>query len=226
MIKLTNKLKKKAANVAIELIKEELNPNLVIGIGTGSTTDFFIDKLKKFSKFFKGAVASSYRSAIKLKKCGIELIDLKDVKSIPIYIDGADEINNELFMIKGKGGALTYEKVLSSVSDLFICIVEESKLVNKLGTLCPLPIEILPISITTTTKFLRNLGGEVFLRKKFITESGNLILDVFGLSFKNVKELEICINNIPGVVSCGIFSLRSADIAIISRRDRINFINF
>ena len=201
---------------AIDLIKHKLYPETVLGIGTGSTVNFFIDELKSIKNNFAGAVSSSEASSILLKKNGIEVFDLNDVIEIAFYIDGADEVspNNEL--IKGGGGAHTREKIVASASNEFICIVDESKIVSELGDF-PLPVEVIPESRSLVARKILSIGGIPEYRSGFVTDQGNHILDVKDIDISNPKSLEMMINNIPGVIDNGIFAANKPDIVLIPK---------
>jgi ribose 5-phosphate isomerase A len=192
-----------------------LMPDAVIGVGTGSTADLFIDGLASLRGHFRGAVASSERSAQRLTALGILVLDLNEVQTMPVYVDGADEINAQLHMVKGGGGALTREKIVASVAKLFVCIADESKLVDVLGRF-PLPIEVLPIAREAVFRVVRELGGAPALRTGFVTDNGNQIVDVSGLSIKDPCALEKALNNVPGVVTNGLFAIRPADVALLA----------
>jgi len=203
---LTNEMKKTAAEAAIQYVTDDM----IIGVGTGSTVHYFIEALAKIKNKIKGAVASSIDTATKLKNLGIAVIDLNNADYLPIYVDGADEIDSNLQMIKGGGGALTREKIIASVAKKFICIADESKKVTQLGTF-PLPIEVIPMARSYVARELVKLGGSPAYRENFITDNGNVILDVWNLDFTNTIELEKTLNNITGVVTNGLFALRPAD---------------
>jgi ribose 5-phosphate isomerase A len=213
-------LKQQAADAALALIEPLLTPQAVIGVGTGSTADLFIDGLASYRSRFRGAVASSERSAKRLTGLGILVLDLNEVQTMPVYVDGADEINSQLHMIKGGGGALTREKIVSSVAQQFICIADESKLVDSLGQF-PLPIEVLPMAREAVARVARQLGGHPVLREGFITDNGNQILDVHGLQITQASEMERQLNNVPGVVTNGLFAIRPADIALLATQQGI-----
>lgn len=213
-------LKQQAADAALQYIAPMLTPDAVIGVGTGSTADLFISGLAQFRGKFRGAVASSERSAKRLIEYGIEVLDLNQVDSMPVYVDGADEINSQLQMIKGGGGALTREKIVASVAKEFVCIADESKLVEVLGYF-PLPIEVLPIAREAVARFAVGLGGQPRLREGFVTDNGNQILDVSGLSIKDACALELALNNIPGVVTNGLFAIHPADVALLATQTGI-----
>ncbi|MCK9512011.1 MAG: ribose-5-phosphate isomerase RpiA [Pigmentiphaga sp.] len=208
-------LKRQAAAAAMELVLEVLAPDTVVGVGTGSTADHFIDGLAAHRGRFRGCVASSERSARRLADHGVAVLELNEVDSMPVYVDGADEIDSNLYMIKGGGGALTREKIVASVARRFICIVDESKLVDSLGAF-PLPIEVIPMARAAVARRLSALGGRAALREDFVTDNGNVILDVHGLRIIDAQAFERQINDIPGVVTCGLFALAGADIALLA----------
>lgn len=210
-----DQLKQQAAAAALELVSELLTPDAVVGVGTGSTADFFIDGLAAYKGRFRGCVASSERSAHRLAGHGLPVLDLNDVESMVVYVDGADEIDNSLYMIKGGGGALTREKIVASVAQQFVCIVDESKLVDSLGAF-PLPIEVISMARNAVARRMKALGGRAVLREDFVTDNGNEILDVHGLRIIDAQAFEDQINNIPGVVTCGLFALAGADIALLA----------
>jgi ribose 5-phosphate isomerase A len=205
-----DELKAAVANEAIKHVVDDA----VIGVGTGSTANFFIDELAKIKGRIAGAVASSDRSAERLKAHGIRLFDLNGVNELPVYIDGADEITEHLAMIKGGGGALTREKIVAAVAKRFVCIADESKLVPVLGKF-PLPVEVIPMARAHVARQMVKLGGRPELRENFITDNGNVVLDVRGLSILNPVELETTINNIAGVVTNGLFARRGADVLLL-----------
>lgn len=186
----------------------------VIGIGTGSTANYFIDELAKIKHKIDGAVASSDATAKRLKSHGIDVIDLNEIDDLPVYIDGADEINQHLYMIKGGGGALTREKIVAAVAKQFICITDQTKLVNVLGNF-PLPIEVIPMARSYVAREIAALGGQPALRQGFITDNGNIILDIHGLQIINPIELETALNQITGIVTNGLFARRAADTLLL-----------
>ncbi|MGV3654954.1 MAG: ribose-5-phosphate isomerase RpiA [Noviherbaspirillum sp.] len=196
----------------------------IIGVGTGSTANFFIDELGKMRDRIRGAVASSEATAARLKSHGIPVFDLNDVDAMPVYIDGADEITGQGEMIKGGGAALTREKIVASVAEKFVCIADGSKLVNVLGKF-PLPVEVVPMARAAVGRQLAALGGEPRLRMKdgqpLVTDNGANIIDVGGLQIADPAQLEQTINNIPGVVTVGLFALRGADVALLGREDGV-----
>lgn len=213
-------LKQQAAEAALSLIEPMLTAQAVIGVGTGSTADLFIDGLAKYQGRFRGAVASSERSAKRLAGLGILVLDLNEVEMMPVYVDGADEINHQLHMIKGGGGALTREKIVASVAELFVCIADESKLVERLGKF-PLPIEVLPIAREAVARAARRLGGRPVLREDFTTDNGNQILDIHGLQIADAPVMERQLNGVPGVVTNGLFALSPANIALLATQQGI-----
>jgi ribose 5-phosphate isomerase A len=186
----------------------------IIGVGTGSTANHFITELGRIKHKFDGAVASSETTAQKLKAAGIDVIDLNQVIELTVYVDGADEINRALAMIKGGGGALTREKIVAAVSRTFVCIADESKLVDVLGHF-PLPIEVIPMARSFVARELVKLGGEPEWRPGFVTDNGNVILDVYRLEITAPAELETTLNQIPGVVTNGLFAQRPADALLL-----------
>ncbi|AGF48204.1 ribose 5-phosphate isomerase A [Candidatus Kinetoplastibacterium oncopeltii TCC290E] len=217
-------LKKKAAKAAMNFIKPYiLDDNFFIGVGTGSTVDLFIDELAFFSKSINGAVASSDRTSSRLLSYGIRVLDLNKVDNLPFYVDGADEIDRSFCMIKGGGGALTREKIVSSVSDKFICIADESKMVGCLGSF-PLPIEVIPMAVNSISRKIASLGGKAILRDSFITDNGNVIIDVHHLYIQDQLSLEKEINNFPGVVTNGLFAINRADVLILSTDSGVKII--
>ena len=213
-------LKQQAADAAIDMIRPLLGPDAVLGVGTGSTADLFIDRLGELKSMFKAAVASSARSATRLQGVGVKVLDLNDVESMPVYVDGADEINAQLQMIKGGGGALTREKIVASAAQRFICIADESKLVDVLGAF-PLPIEVIPMASSIVSRTLSAMGGQPKLREGFVTDNGNVILDVSGWQVKEPFQLEAILNNIPGVVTNGLFAISPAKVALLATQNGI-----
>ncbi len=204
-------MKLEVARAAIKYVV----PNSIIGVGTGSTANFFIDELATIKNTISGAVASSVATAERLQSHGIEVIDLNDVKEISVYIDGAEQSDKELNLIKGGGGALTREKIVAAVSKRFVCIADESKLVSVMGNF-PLPVEVIPMSVSYVKKQInKSIGGSPIIREGFTTDNGNLILDVHGLKIENPKTLENKLNNIVGVVTNGLFANRGADILLL-----------
>ena len=187
---------------------------MIVGIGTGSTANHFIDLLASLKDQIDGTVASSIASAKRLQGHGIRVLDLNEAGQLSLYVDGADESNAHLHLIKGGGGALTREKIVAGASDKFICIADESKLVPTLGKF-PLPIEVIPMARSLVARELVKLGGNPVLREGFTTDNGNIILDIHGLEILNPVDLESRINQIPGVVTNGLFAIRPADVLIL-----------
>ena len=205
-----DELKQAVAREAIKYVVEDA----IVGVGTGSTANYFIDELAKIKSRIDGAVASSQATAERLKSHGIRVVDLNSVSELPVYVDGADEITEHLAMIKGGGGALTREKIVAAVAQQFVCIADASKLVGVLGKF-PLPVEVIPMARSHVGRELVKLGGQPELRQGFTTDNGNLILDVYGLSILKPLELEAELNNIVGVVSNGLFARRGADVLLL-----------
>lgn len=211
--------KKAAAIAAIEYVPV----GRVIGVGTGSTANYFIDELAKVKHKIDGAVASSDATAKRLKSHGIDVIDLNEVDDLSVYIDGADEITRHLHMTKGGGGALTREKIVAAVAKQFICITDQSKLVTVLGNF-PLPIEVIPMARSFVAREITALGGQPALRQGFITDNGNIILDIHGLQISNPVELETTLNQVTGIVTNGLFARRAADILLLGNDKRVEII--
>ena len=209
-------LKQAVAREAIRYVVD----GAVIGVGSGSTANFFIDELAKMKNRIAGAVASSEKTAERLKRHGIRLLDLNGVDELPVYIDGTDEITEHLTMIKGGGGALTREKVVAAVAKKFVCIADESKLVPVLGKF-PLPVEVTPMARAYVARQMVRLGGQPKLREGFTTDNGNIVLDVWGLSILNPVELETAINNVTGVVTNGLFARRGADLLLLGNQSGV-----
>ncbi|KUM54945.1 ribose-5-phosphate isomerase RpiA [Rheinheimera sp. EpRS3] len=205
-----DEMKKNAAWAALEFIPR----NTVVGVGTGSTVNHFIDALASIKYDIKGALSSSVQSTEKLKALGIEVLDLNSIDSFSVYVDGADEINAQKHMIKGGGAALTREKIVAAVADTFICIVDQSKQVEVLGKF-PLPVEVIPMASSYVARELTKLGGRPVLRAGVTTDNGNVILDVHDLAITEPLVLEQQINNIVGVVTNGIFAQRAADMVLV-----------
>ncbi len=206
-----DELKKAAALAALDYIK----PGTVLGVGTGSTVNHFIDALTSVKGKIDGAVASSVATAERLKKHGIPVLELNAAGELPLYVDGADEATRHLHLIKGGGGALTREKIVAQASEKFVCIIDESKLVDVLGRF-PLPIEVVPMARSLVGRELVKLGGEPVLRQGFSTDNGNIIIDVHNLKILNPVEIEEKLNQIPGVVTNGLFARRPADVLLVA----------
>lgn len=205
-----DELKRAVAKAAIAYIPADC----IVGVGTGSTANFFIDELARIKHEIRGAVASSEASARRLKEHGIEVLSLNEAGSLPVYVDGADEITRHMHMIKGGGGALTREKIVAAASKKFICVCDSSKLVDVLGNF-PLPIEVIPMARSYVARQLVALGGQPRLREGFTTDNGNVILDVLGLKIMNPVELESTLDHIAGVVTNGLFARRAADVLLL-----------
>jgi ribose 5-phosphate isomerase A len=212
--------KKQSAEKAYEIIKKDLNRDTVLGIGTGTTTNYFIEIINNENLDVKGAVCSSDASKELLSNSNIEILSLNDVYKIDFYIDGADEFNSRKELIKGGGGALTKEKILAHFSQTFICIVDDSKYSDLLGNF-PVPIEVIELARSAISREIMKIGGKPVYRNNFITDNGNQIIDVHHLDLKVPYEMEQLINNIPGVVENGIFSHRKADIILLSTDDGV-----
>ena len=207
-------LKKSVAIAAADYVAANLPKGSILGVGTGSTANLFIDALVPIRENIRGAVASSKATAEKLTAIGIPLFDLNDIDSIPIYVDGADEVDPGFSMIKGGGGALTREKIIADVADQFVCIADASKCVDVLGRF-PLPIEVLPMAVAQVARAVKKLGGTPTLRAGFVTDNGNHILDVAGLSITKPAEFESALNQIVGTVTNGLFARRGADVLLL-----------
>lgn len=210
-------LKKAVAQAALDYIE----PGVVLGIGSGSTVNYFIDALKNVKGKIEAAVASSNVSAEKLKALSIPLIDLNSIDELSLYVDGADEVNPAKQMVKGGGGALTREKIVAAVSKKFICIADQTKQVDLLGTF-PVAIEVIPMARSYVARQIVKLGADPIYRQGFITDNGNVILDVYNLKILSPTAMEEKLNNIVGVVTNGIFAARPADIVLLATSQGIN----
>ncbi|BAU71979.1 ribose-5-phosphate isomerase RpiA [Metapseudomonas furukawaii] len=215
-----DQLKQAVAQAAIDVILPRLDKTSIIGVGTGSTANFFIDLLAQHKMAFDGAVASSEATAQRLKSHGIPVYDLNSVSDLEFYVDGADESNERLELIKGGGAALTREKIVAAVARTFICIADESKLVPLLGTF-PLPVEVIPMARSHVARQLVKLGGDPVYREGVLTDNGNIILDVYNLQIDSPVKLEEQINAIVGVVTNGLFAARPADLLLLGTRDGV-----
>lgn len=211
-----DELKKAVGWAALQYVQ----PGTLVGVGTGSTASHFIDALAAMKGQIEGAVSSSEASTAKLKSLGIPVFDLNEIDGLGVYVDGADEINDQLQMIKGGGAALTREKIVASVAEKFVCIADASKQVAILGEF-PLPVEVIPMARSAVARALVKLGGRPEYRQNVITDNGNVILDVHGLSILDPIALENAINAIPGVVTVGLFANRGADVALIGTTDGV-----
>jgi ribose 5-phosphate isomerase A len=209
-------LKRAVAQAAIQYVPMDC----IVGVGTGSTANFFIDELGKIKHKIRGAVASSEASAKRLQSHGIEVLSLNEAGDLPVYVDGADEITKHMHMIKGGGGALTREKIVAAASKKFICLCDSSKLVNVLGRF-PLPIEVIPMARSYIAREVIKLGGQPKLREGFITDNGNIILDVHNLEILNPVDLETKLNHLSGVVTNGLFARRPADVLLLGTPDGV-----
>lgn len=215
-----DEMKQAVAKAAIEYVEA----GTIVGVGTGSTANFFIDELATIKHKIEGTVASSEASAERLKGHGIEVFDLNSVSEIAVYVDGADESNKYLHLIKGGGGALTREKIVAAASKKFVCIADESKLVNVMGKF-PLPIEVIPMARSFVAReIIKQIGGEPVLREGFTTDNGNIILDVHNLEIMEPTKIEQILNNITGVVTNGLFAIKPADVLLLGTPDGVKTI--
>ena len=205
-----DELKRQVAAAALKYVVEDA----IVGVGSGSTVNLFIDALSKIKNRIEGAVAASEASAARLKQHGIRVVDLNSVTELPVYVDGADEVTEHLAMIKGGGGALTREKIVAAVAKRFVCICDASKLVPVLGKF-PLPVEVIPMARSHVGREMLRRGAQPLLREKFTTDNGNLILDCHGLSIIDPVALETELNNVAGVVTNGLFARRGADVLLL-----------
>ena len=211
-----NDLKRLVAQAALRFVQ----PGRVLGVGTGSTVDLFIDALAAAKLEVKQAVSSSERSTAKLEEIGIDVLDLNDVDDLPVYIDGADEVDGGFHMIKGGGAALTREKIIAAVAKCFVCIADASKRVDVLGRF-PLPVEAIPMARAHVARELARLGGQPKWREGVVTDNGNVILDVHGLSITDPVATESRINQVVGVVTNGLFAARGADVLLLGAADGV-----
>ena len=207
-----DELKKAVAQAALKHVVEDK----VVGVGSGSTVNLFIDQLAAIKGRIDGAVAASEASAQRLKQHGIRVFDLNSINELPVYIDGADEVTEHLHMIKGGGGALTREKIIAAVAQKFICICDASKLVPILGKKFPLPLEVIPMARSYIGREIVRRGGIPELRQNFTTDNGNLILDCFGMTLLDPPQMEADLNNLAGLVTNGIFARRPADVLLLA----------
>jgi len=214
-----DQMKQAAAKAAIAHVPHDG----VLGVGSGSTANFFIAELAAIKHRIEGAVAASEATAKRLKDLGIRVLDLNGVNELPVYVDGADEVTRHLAMVKGGGGALTREKIVAAVARKFVCIADATKLVDVLGKF-PLPVEVIPMARSYVARELVKLGGHPEWRRDFITDNGNLILDVHGLAILSPAELEGALNQITGVVTNGLFARRAADVLLLGRAEGVQTI--
>ncbi|RLM06169.1 ribose 5-phosphate isomerase A [Gibbsiella quercinecans] len=214
-----DELKKAVGWAALDYVK----PGTIVGVGTGSTASHFIDALATMKNQIEGAVSSSEASTVKLQSLGIYVFDSNEVDLLDIYVDGADEINGHMQMIKGGGAALTREKVIAAIARQFICIVDASKQVDVLGKF-PLPVEVIPMARSYVARELVKLGGQPEYRQNVVTDNGNVILDVHNLQILDAVALENAINGIPGVVTVGLFANRGADVALVGTPDGVKVV--
>jgi ribose 5-phosphate isomerase A len=212
-----DELKQAVAKAAIDYISPRLNSSSIIGVGTGSTANCFIDLLAAIRSDFDGAVASSDASAERLKSHGIPVYELNNTADLEFYVDGADEVNEQLELIKGGGGALTREKIVAEVAQTFICIADESKKVDILGEF-PLPLEVLPMARSHVGREIVKLGGDPVYRDDFTTDNGNIIIDVYNLDLSRPIQVEERLNQIVGVVTNGLFARRPADLLLLGTK--------
>jgi ribose 5-phosphate isomerase A len=215
-----DELKQAVARSARDYVADRLPVGAILGVGTGSTANFFIDEIAAIKDRIGGTIASSEATAQRLAGHGIRVLDLNEVDAIGIYVDGADEIDGSMAMIKGGGGALTREKIVAAVAGTFVCICDASKRVQTMGRF-PLPVEVIPMARAYVGRELEKLGGKPKLRKDLVTDNGNLILDVHGLSISDPVGLEERINQIVGVVTNGLFAQRGADVLLLATKDGV-----
>ena len=211
-----DEMKQAVAKAAIDYVPA----GTIVGVGTGSTANYFIDELAKIKGRIEGTVASSEASAERLRGHGIPVLDLNTVDKLEVYVDGADESTRHLHLTKGGGGALTREKIVAAVADKFVCIADETKLVDRLGRF-PLPVEVIPMARSYVAREIVKLGGEPVLREGFVTDNGNVILDIHGLDILDPISLEETLNNIVGVVTNGLFARRPADVLLLGTRNGV-----
>lgn len=210
-----DELKQAVAQAAADYVAQNVAAGSIIGVGTGSTANFFIDALAKIKHHIAATVASSEATKKRLEGHGIRVLDLNEVTTMPVYVDGADEITERLEMIKGGGGALTREKIVAAVAEKFVCVCDASKLVKVLGKF-PLPVEVIPMAREYVAREIRKLGGEPRPREGFVTDNGNVILDVHGWQITDPAGLETTLNQIVGVVTNGLFARRGADLLLLA----------
>mgnify|MGYP001216260679 CR=1 FL=1 len=217
-------MKLAVAQAAVEYIRPKLTNDSIVGVGTGSTANFFIDELAKIKHLFEGAVASSEATATRLRNHGISVYEMNSVDQMDVYVDGADEFDSRLNLVKGGGGALTREKIVAAVAKEFVCIVDESKKVDLLGGF-PLPVEVIPMARSQVAREMVKLDSMPVYREGFVTDNGNVILDLHGLEITDPKALEAQINNVVGVVTNGLFARRGADVVLMATADGVKQIS-
>jgi len=215
-----DELKRRVAQAALAHVLPSLGAGRIVGVGTGSTTNYFIDALASVKERFDAAVSSSDASAERLAAHGIEVLDLNDVDAVAVYVDGADEVEPGGALIKGGGGAHTREKIVAAASEVFVCIVDDSKMVNTLGAF-GVPVEVVPMARRSAARRLQSLGGDVRERGGFVTDNGNAVLDVHGLSIAEPHAIEARFNNVAGVVENGIFAVNRPDLVLVGTSDGV-----
>lgn len=215
-----DELKQAVAQAAADYVAQSVPAGSIVGVGTGSTANFFIDALAQIKGHIAATVASSEATKKRLEGHGIKVLDLNEVSTMPVYVDGADEITAQLEMVKGGGGALTREKIVAAVADKFVCVCDESKLVATLGKF-PLPVEVIPMARAYVAREIIRLGGQPKLREGFTTDNGNVILDVHGWRIADPAGLETTLNGIVGVVTNGLFACRGADVLLLATPDGV-----
>lgn len=215
-----DELKQAVAQAAADYVVATVAEGSILGVGTGSTANCFIDAIAAHKDRYAGAIASSEATRLRLEKHGFKVLDLNEIESMPVYVDGADEIDAGLNMIKGGGGALTREKIVAAVAERFVCIADGSKLVATMGKF-PLPVEVIPMARAQVARELVKLGGRPVLREGFVTDNGNVILDVHGLSITDPKGLEARINQITGVVTNGLFAVSPANLLLLGTAEGV-----
>lgn len=215
-----DELKQAVARAACDYVAANVAAGSIIGVGTGSTANFFIDELARIKDRIAATVASSEATRQRLQGHGIKVVDLNEVSTMPVYVDGADEITEKLAMVKGGGGALTREKIVSAVAEKFICVCDQSKLVATLGKF-PLPVEVIPMARAYVAREIEKLGGQPKLRAGFTTDNGNIIVDVHGLAIADPAAFETRLNQIVGVVTNGLFACRGADLLLLATADGV-----
>jgi ribose 5-phosphate isomerase A len=215
-----DELKQAVAQAAADYVARKVPAGSIVGVGTGSTANFFIDALAQIKDHVAATVASSEATKKRLEGHGIKVLDLNDVSAMPVYVDGADEITARLEMVKGGGGALTREKIVAAVAGTFVCVCDESKLVGTLGKF-PLPVEVIPMAREYVAREIVKLGGQPKLRAGFVTDNGNVILDVHGWQIADPAALETALNGIVGVVTNGLFARRGADVLLLATAEGV-----